>query len=104
MPVEASMKNSGTKLPNAEHFLQSALVPGACFQNTECGRPRPPQRTDDQRSPIRFRGFVIGTLLRPRTSLSDLGIFHRKLGVLDHQNTVAENQNRSYLIYERRVF
>jgi hypothetical protein len=37
-------------------------------------------------------------------SLSDLGIFHRKLGVLDHQNTVAENQNRSYLIYERRVF
>jgi hypothetical protein len=38
------------------------------------------------------------------TSLSDLGIFHRKLGVLDHQNTVAENQNRSYFIYERRVF
>jgi hypothetical protein len=30
MPVEASMKNSGTKLPNAEHFLQSALV-SKCF-------------------------------------------------------------------------
>jgi hypothetical protein len=49
-------------------------------------------------------GFGVVERAAAETSLSDLGIFHRKLGVLDHQNTVAENQNRSYLIYERRVF
>jgi hypothetical protein len=44
------------------------------------------------------------SLAAPEAGLSDLGVFRRKLGVLDHQNTIAENQNRSYVIYERRVF
>ncbi len=36
--------------------------------------------------------------------LSDLGVFAPKTVVLDHQNTFAENQSRSYVICERRIF
>src|ERR1035441_10089642 len=46
----------------------------------------------------------LGALVIEPSSLSDLGVFRPKLGVLDHQNTLAENQNRSYVICERHVF
>jgi hypothetical protein len=41
---------------------------------------------------------------QPASSLSDLGVFHPKSGVLDHRNTLAKNRNRLYVICERRVF
>ena len=46
----------------------------------------------------------LGFLAVLPSSLSDLGVFDPKMPVLVYQNTLAENQNRSYAICERRVF
>jgi hypothetical protein len=38
MPAQASIKNSGTKLPNAEHFLHSVLGWTYCHDEQQLNR------------------------------------------------------------------
>jgi hypothetical protein len=42
-------------------------IPRACFQNTECGRPRPQQQPFDRGFPVISSGKAMRTMLRPGT-------------------------------------
>jgi hypothetical protein len=42
-------------------------IPRACFQNAECGRPRPQQQPFDRGFPVISSGKAMRTMLRPGT-------------------------------------